>query len=319
MSISKPKAVRLIVGLILLASCCVVLSIAALGYYTFNSNTNVPMASDLVETLENTFVSDEQFMQEFINSLSQESNNIELNADFKGLSSDISSVVSTTMDGRNITVTLNGNLQANTTDSQISSKIEIDTSGLKMFTNIDAKTFIETNQTYIKLSNLPSFLTGFVEGLDAIDNQWILVPNNLTQESTPTLTDEEIMAQVKKVVELEEFKSMFTKSPDRVFGNVRAYCIDFNADKQKLEALLNEYDSKYNEDVAANLSELNNLKINGTFCFGRRDGLPYLVSLNSNIDGTTVTMELNNFDYSKQITIEKPESFINYNELNLGL
>lgn len=300
--------------------CCVLTSIIGYGVYAFNSNTNIPQVSDLIEKIEKRVVSEEQFDEMFTDELIKLINSygteLETTDSYNGFNSDFAFNIKSIIEGMDMGLSGDGSISANEDSTNVSmeSDLNLELAGMNLNSIVEFRVFAaeDTTETYLKFEKIPDFLTMVIPQLGELSDKWIYSKGDTTDTNTPIepKTKENLIALVKS----NEFKQLITRKPDRVINDIRNMCISFEANNDQFRALSNKYKEISGEKIFEE-----DVEINAETCFGRRSGIPSLIDLTYKAETLEVEFTIDNFDYPKSpITIERPTDYIDGKDLDLN-
>lgn len=316
----KSRKFKVILITLALLLCVFCTSVTAVAFYVYNSNNNIPYASDLIERVENRFLSEDQFDQIVVNTLKatiNEERDYKIPADFNGMQSDFSLTLNSAYESYDLRLIGKGTTSFSKLldGSLLETNLTLDIADMQFGSDVEIRSFQNGNsaESFVKLNNIPAFLTLMVPGIDQLNNKWISVPTNETSNFD---IDDADKSNLIELVNSQEFRGLISRAPDRVFGEVRAYCVSFSMDEVQLDALNNRYESIANESLYEDLESIETFEIKTDLCFGRRSELPYFFEMSFSTDEVNLNIKLDNFNYPEtEIIITKPESAEDLNKL----
>lgn len=325
---TKPAGIKFFVLIVLLLLCCCCVSLTALGVFTYTSNQNIPIASDLIEKVENIIVSEDVFDQKVVSNLEELVNNPQINqeAKFKYLKFDFGFDVSGTVNGQQGSISGKGLSEFNLESKEqasflMESDFDFEISDLNFKAGLDFRFFNGSKQGFVRFRDIPEFITTMIPNAKGISDQWISFEDQLKEsESTVNVQLEKIDEKTKsdfiEFIKTREFLDLVNKSPDRVVGNVRTNCISIRFNKQEWISAAKKYSEISGAELPTELSQTPDFDFAAEVCTGRRDQQLYYFDINLENKDINIQMNLNNFEYSEQSeSIEKPQSSVKLQDL----
>jgi hypothetical protein len=331
-STRKSKLPLMIIGCVVLGIILVVGALAAGTFYAYQSNTNVPVFSDIVERIEKLSTSDENVARSIQNVAAD---NITKNAQASA-NDNLSQSIADTLKGQSAinTASFDVNLEVNNklelpsptsnfNDSTSSGSTDVninfkgttdvsDRSKIKAQANISGDativgnsnyefagdTIVIGNEAYLNISKLPSL--PFPVDTTMVIGKWIKFDKKLTDQlATGTVTTnkkkitQEDADKIERLIKSESITKSFKRLPDKVIDNVRTNCFEVNMDKAALTAFGKDAADIYkDQSMKTSINSLNSFYV--STCVGRRDHLLYDLTLkvNSTNSGSTSDMSL---------------------------
>ncbi len=323
------KVLLISIPLFLLCTCVLVIG----GFvFAFNSNTNIPVVSNLVERLENVFVNEETFKTQLV----KEIENI-VNSDFENVapaSNEFKSVAANYVlkldvesEEGDFGLDSSGDIMGDSNGDKVfvRADLDLDFSGIKVGGEVFLMNFINNmkSETFIKLEEIPSFLSMNIEGLEDAEGEWVFFSGDVerTIESTPFAElDTEKKAELLQLINTDEFKSLISRGNDRVSPttNIRSKCIIVEANELKMTQLLNKYEEIAGSDIEHDLLPTP-FRFTSEMCFGRKDGALSYLNFEIFSPQGNGSFTLGDIRYSNEpVSLEKPSDYISIEDLNLS-
>jgi hypothetical protein len=324
MSISRSKGLKIAAIILFIPLCLCSLSICIL-VFAYNSNYNVPVASDIVEKIENTILTEEGFKQMISDSLKRQiTEPVEIQkTGFKSFSANISSTISGESEGTETIFESKGTITGAYDGSKVAFETDLDleTAGVQMKSDLELRSFTEgnNNELFIKLNKLPAVFTTFVPVLGEINNKWVYTETDVSElnQSESIYEDPELRDAIVKLADTDELLDLFNRSENRVINNVRTYCFSINVDQVKYNALVNKYSEITGEESSA-LSTID-FELNGELCIGRKDLELYYASVDFVTQDAEGSILVDNISYSmNELELSKPKIDIRSEDLDFS-
>ncbi|MBD3280164.1 hypothetical protein GF389_01405 [Candidatus Dojkabacteria bacterium] len=333
---ARPKL--LIVGCVLVFGCLVALILGG-TVFAFFSNKNVPVFSDVVETVENTVASEsmiDEAIQDDVNDFVFSVLADMATDETEYTKEEAEALVSNKFEADNFRYDVSmeadmgdeGSLDASvvglTNQKDEMSQVGMDLSGTYSAQGADMDFAGEmrfTDETvYLYVSELPDALAQGL-GMDAstLTEQWLSmdststtdtvsslgVDGGLTQDLTASgsgMTAEDL-EKLQELIYSDAMADMVERVDDEVVEGVRTNCFTLTVNQDTLTELVRAYAEIYEEKVDA--SELGGMMSEGdelllTACSGRQDGHIYKVVMDWDFeDGTSLSLDAKLWDYGK--------------------
>jgi len=309
----------LLVGILFI---CSVVTFSAFTLYAYTSNNNVPVFSDIVEKLEQNYITKESMQGEFIEAIEmmKDPNSLAHTTNF---SADIQVKVNAEYEGINLGIVSSSNIRVDnrSKSAEMVIPLKIDVGGLRFGLDMTILSFteLESSETFFKLSNLPSVIVSSMPELEALEDQWIhqTVSSGEIGYSNNGVMNTEMIEALSTFIRSDNFKNSLIRKPDRVFESVRTRCISMQLGNTPLENFLVQYLSNSDPLIEEHLPK--DLTVSYDICYGRVEEFPYYDLIQISGESIDATITVSNYNYSDEIQIEKPAEYVDIEDLGLEI
>lgn len=328
---TKSKSRIFLFALLVLIFCLCTIVIGVF-IHAYTSNYNVPVFSDMVEKVENVLISEEAFNQMIAEEFESLMNNpkalLERNNEYQSYSLDLDSVFTTDVQGIKLDIQGQGEVKGSTDNKVTSfeSLFKFGVMGFNFEAGFDFRIFANDNQaeSFVKIKNIPSFLTMSAPNYEQISNKWIYMQQEYREENSSSIDiisqlNQEQKDKLVTLVKSKEFLSLITRSSDRVFNDVRTNCVAVNFDKAKFLPIAKNYsDATEDQTFYASVSASDDFEVKSEICFGRKDKMLHYMEFTFENNTTSLKIVADNVIYSTNpIELEKPEIELDFTDINL--
>lgn len=340
-----------IVGCVLLGACLVALLLGGTAF-AFFSNNNIPVFSDVVETVENTVASEsmtDEAIQDNINDFvfsmlassatenggyTKEEAEALVNNTFEADNFRFDAMVGADMgDSGSLDVSAVGFTKMVDEKNQM----DVDLSGTYTVQGADmdfaGELRYKDDTAYLMISELPDVL-GQSLGMDAasLTDQWLSMDGSSTTDTFSSLgldqgltssvsgTDmtSDDLTKLQDLIYSDEMAAIIERVDDEVIEGVRTNCFTMTLDATGMQNLAMKGAELWGEDVSdssiASLGQGGTITL--TVCSGRQDGNVYKVEAMMDYDdGTSLSLDLKLWDYDKvDDEVETPSDAVSFED-----
>ncbi len=308
----KSNKLPLVLFTIVALICIVVSVFAGLTYAASQSNTDVPVFSSIVETVEKATISDKDYAKMVTAQLAGEIDKMKNTTNplqnFPALFKYTFNVKAE--DNTSKTYNYSGSGAVDAKDDKVGFSLTVaDSADTFDLVVLGTKT---APMLYFKTNKIGDFV-----GSTSANNKWVsfdvakaLKDFNVTTTST---TDPAEVEKTKKLIQSDAIINNFKRLPDQVFNGVRTNCFEINLDNAAIKQL-----EKDSTGTSTGDDSLRNIKFGG--CFGRKDMLPYKINVDTTIQAESIPLKTVNVevlfkDYNQPVIITAPKADMTLEEL----
>ncbi len=327
----------------------ILLALAAGLLVASQSNSNIPVLSDVVEQIEHIAKPDKVVAQEVTNNIANDLLSMKT-AQANGAPSPVTfpemfkysfnmNASGTPAGGTKETADLTGSGAADIKKGDVKLSMNLGATatvqGTTLSPTLDLRVFGNTTSplVYFRANNIPTTLLG---SFPDINNKWVKFDVKKTMDSLNALggsatvtpkTTTDTSAEIDKLAQFiksDVIVNNFKRTPDQVLNGVRANCFAINMGPTQVQDLYTELKTLYPEQYTTMSADTSLKTLDLTGCVGRKDNLPYKLAIdttsNTKEAGDTVLhMEMNFKDYNVPVTIDEPAPDMTFEELMQSL